>query len=262
MTKAFASLILAVALVAASPSQTVSVMYAGSLVTPMEGPVASALAQHGMTFEGEGRGSQEIANFILAGLRKPDVVIVVDPAILARLQHAGLVAQSWQLGRASLGIATSYCNRVKPLASNTNLCLQKLWNTPGLRIARTDPRLDPKGRYTIEAMRILLGNTGERKLLGDDENSAQTFPEESLLVRLETHQSDFGFVYSTEARARHLDFIPLPGRASMSEKIRYFVAIMKNAPHPSAARAFVDFLLHGQGRSILENAGLVTRSGP
>jgi molybdate/tungstate transport system substrate-binding protein len=230
-------------------------MYAGSLVTPMEGPIANALAERGITFEGEGRGSQEIANFILGGLRKPDVVIVVDPAILARLQHADLVAQSWQLGSASLGIAGFHCDPKCP-------SLTKLLNMPGLRIARTDPRLDPKGRYTIEAMRLLLGNAGERRLFGDDENPAQTFPEESLLVRLETHESDFGFVYSTEARARHLDFIPLPGRASMSDKIRYFIAIMKNAPHPSAARAFVDFLLHGQGRGILENAGLVTRISP
>lgn len=256
MIRAFASLMIAGLLVGAAPPQTVSVLYAGSLVTPMEGPVANALAQRGIGFQGEARGSQEIANFVLAGFRTPDVVIVVDPAILARLTHAGLVAQSWQLGRASLGIALAK-GHGDVWFDQANVPFGKtLLEGVGWHIARTDPQLDPKGRYTIEAVRMLVGAEGEHRLLGDDENPAQIFPEQDLLVRLETGEADFGFVYSTEARARHLDFIELPGRASMSDKIRYVVAIMKNAQHPQAARAFVDFLLHGPGRAILTNAGL------
>lgn len=229
----------------AAPPQTVSVMYAGSLVTPMEGPVAQALAKQGITFEGEGRGSQEIANFILAGLRDPDVVILVDPSIVATLAKKGLIAQSWTFGSASLGIGWRTSVRFAGFA-----------HLGGTHIARTDPRLDPKGTYTIEAVRMLLGSEGERKLLGDDENPAQVFPEQDLLVRLETGEADFGFLYSTEARARHLNFTPLPGSASLSDKIRYTIAIMKNAAHPQAARAFVDFILHGDGRTILTNAGI------
>jgi molybdate/tungstate transport system substrate-binding protein len=255
MAKALASLVLATCLVAASPPQTVSVLYAGSLLTPMEGPIAQALARGGITFQGEGRGSQEIANFIMAGLRKPDVIILVDPAILARLTRAGYIEQSWSLGRASLGVALPSAHRLWFDEENVALGNQLL-DAAGARIARTDPRLDPKGRYTIEAMRLLLGPKGERELLGDDENPAQIFPEEDLLVRLETGEADFAFVYSTEARARHLAFIPLPGAASMSDKIRYSIAIMKSAPHPAAARAFVQFILSGPGRPILEAAGL------
>ncbi len=255
MARALASLVLATCLLAASPPQSVTVLYAGSLVTPMEGPIAQALARGGITFEGEGRGSQEIANFITAGLRKPDVIILVDPAILARLTRAGYIEHSWPLGRASLGIALPPAHRLWFDEENVPLGIQLL-DAAGARIARTDPRLDPKGRYTIEAIRLLLGPKGERKLLGDDENPAQIFPEEDLLVRLETGEADFAFVYSTEARARHLAFIPLPGAASMSGKIRYSIAIVTNAPHPVAARAFVNFLLRGPGHRILEAAGL------
>ncbi|HUY41182.1 MAG TPA: extracellular solute-binding protein [Candidatus Dormibacteraeota bacterium] len=257
MAKALASLALATCLVAASPPQTVTVLYAGSLVTPMEGPIAQALARQDITFEGEGRGSQEIANFITAGLRNPDVVIVVDPAIMARLARAGLIAQSWTLGGATLGIALAKHHPPSIRFDEANVPFStQLLDGSGMRIARTDPRLDPKGRYTIEAVRMLVGARGERQLFGADENPAQIFPEQDLLVRLETGEADWGVVYSTEARARHLEFIPFPGRASMSDEIRYVVAVMKGAPHPKAARAFVEFLLHGTGRRILEAAGL------
>ncbi|HEY9084927.1 MAG TPA: extracellular solute-binding protein [Candidatus Tyrphobacter sp.] len=240
----------------------VTVLYAGSLVTPMEGPISHALATHGITFQGEGRGSREIANFVVAGLRNPDVVICVDPSIVTGLTRRGFVARSWTFGSATLGIGWTMKSRDflffdeveggrQPLADQ----LREFEGTD-VRIARTDPRLDPKGAYTLEAMRMLMGAVGERRLLGNDENPAQVFPEQDLLVRLETGEADFGFVYSTEARARGLGFIPLPGRASLSDKIRYTVAILKGAPHPQAARAFVDFILHGEGRQILKNAGI------
>ncbi|MGH7738116.1 MAG: substrate-binding domain-containing protein [Candidatus Tyrphobacter sp.] len=254
--------LLLVATGGASPPQSVSVVYAGSLVTVMEGPVAQALSHRGILFEGEGRGSRELANLVLAGLRTPDVVIVVDPAILATLQHAGLVAQSWPLGSAALGVAWAPASRDAALFDRAERgratiarVLQTLAATGSARIARTDPRLDPKGRYTIDALRVLLGPASERVLLGADENPAQIFPEQDLLVRLESGEVDFGFIYSTEKR-NDLEFVPLPGRASMSHEIRYVIATMKDAPHPRAARAFVDFLLHGQGRTLLLRAGL------
>lgn len=254
-----AGFILLMALSGASPPQIVSVLYAGSLVTPMEGPVSQALATRGVTFQGEGRGSQEIANFIEAGLRKPDVVIVVDPAILTRLTRAGYVAQSWPLGSGALGIGWSDRSRLAARLARTpptRDALLALFATPNIKIARTDPQLDPKGKYTIEAMQLLFGAAQAHAILGSDENPAQIFPEESLLVQLETGEADLGFLYSTEARARRLNFLELPGSASLSNKIRYSIAIMKNAPHPAVARAFVDFLLHGAGHRILLESGL------
>jgi len=244
----------------ASPApQTVSVVYAGSLVTPMEGPIAQALSTRGITFEGEGKGSRELENLITAGLRTPDVFISVDPSIIDDLAKKGFVAWSTTFGSASLGLGYStksrYVQAFQTVANGNGSLLQAL-ELPGVRIARTDPRLDPKGQYTIQAMHLLADPQTVQRILGDDENPSQIFPEETLLVRLETGDADLGFLYSTEARARNIPFIPLPGAASLSDKIRYSIAIMKNAPHPQTARAFVDFILHGQGRTILQNAGI------
>ncbi|MDP9025800.1 MAG: extracellular solute-binding protein, partial [Candidatus Eremiobacteraeota bacterium] len=55
---------------------------------------------------------------------------------------------------------------------------------------------------------------------------------------------------------RKLPAIALPGRAALSDEITYTLAIMKSAPHPEAAQRFADFILKGDGRAILESAGI------
>jgi ABC-type molybdate transport system substrate-binding protein len=42
----------------------------------------------------------------------------------------------------------------------------------------------------------------------------------------------------------------------MTDRITYTLAVMKAAAHPDAARTFADFILTGEGRKILETAGL------
>jgi molybdate/tungstate transport system substrate-binding protein len=255
--------VFAVLTACSSPARFVDVLYAGSLVTPMQGPIAQALARQGITFEGEPLGSKEIANLVVAGLRKPDVVILVNRNVEARLERKGLVGKSWILGSTSLGIAWSDRSRLGAALSpciaapsqRATPCLVKALRARGIRIARTDPRLDPKGEYTIEAAHMFLG-AREKAILGADENAAQVLPEESLLVHLESGDSDVGFVYALEARSRHLHYVPLPGRASLSDKIVYTIAVMKSAPHPATAQRVVTFLRFGQGKSILDEAGL------
>jgi molybdate/tungstate transport system substrate-binding protein len=245
----------------ATPSpQTVSVLYAGSLVTPMEGPLSRALAEReNLQFSGEGRGSRALANFIRDGLRRPDVFISADRTLVDDLAKRGLVASSVTFGSASMVLGYSRKSPQAALfdrvASGKTPLLTALL-TPGLRLVRTDPRLDPKGGRTIEAMHLLAGDADVRTILGADDNPAQIVPEESLLVRLETGDADAGFLYSTEAQARHIPAIRLPGRAALSDKITYTLAIMKGAPHPDAAHRFAEFLLKGDGRAILESAGV------
>jgi molybdate/tungstate transport system substrate-binding protein len=244
-------------------AQRVDVLYAASLITPMEGPIKEALLPRGIDFVGQPGGSQELVNFIIAGLRSPDVFISADASLNARLGTRVLEATNF--AGTSLGIgwapASKYAALFASVAGGKVSMLHAL-ATPGLLIGRTDPRLDPKGKYTIEAMKILAGARGERRILGPDENPAQIFPEEDLLARVDTGQADVGFFYRTEAIARRLRFVALPGRAALTNRIVFSLALMRNAPHPVQARAFTSFVLDGPGRTILEKAGLVylTRS--
>ena len=241
----------------AQTTGTVSVLYAGSLVTSMEGPIKAALRSEGIDFQGEPGGSKRLANLIAGGLSNPDVFISVDPKLVSRL--GSKVGTAVTFAGTSLGVGWSdkskYAALFADVAAGKKTMVQAL-STPGLRIGRTDPQLDPKGLYTLQAAKLLFGSKAEKRLLGDDENPAQIFPEEDLLVRVETGEADVGFFYKTEALARVLHFVALPGAAALTHTIAYTLAVMRNAPHPAQAQAFSTFLLSGRGKAILEKAGV------
>jgi molybdate/tungstate transport system substrate-binding protein len=252
-----------VAVPALAATQVVSVLYAGSLVTPMEGPVKTALAQRGIDFQGQGGGSKMLANLISAGVKQPDIFISVDPKIVLGLGSKVLDAETF--ASTSLGIGWSESSKHAALFASVaagKTSIVSALSTPGLAIGRTDPKLDPKGVYTVEAMMLLAGPDGEKRILGVPENDAQIFPEEDLLARIDTGQADVGFFYRTEAVARKLNFIPLPGKASMSDQITYTIVDLRDAPHPDAAKQFEQFILDGQGKAILQSAGVEYLSAP
>ncbi|MGA8327158.1 MAG: substrate-binding domain-containing protein [Candidatus Cybelea sp.] len=251
------ALLLTLSPVWASGNDVVSVLYAGSLVTPMEGPIKAALAQQGIDFQGQGAGSKMLANLIAADAKKPDIFISVDPKLVTGLGPK--VTRATTFASTSLGIGWSdkskYASLFAGVAAGKTPIVTAL-STPGLAIGRTDPQLDPKGVYTLQAMTLLAGADGENRILGAPENDAQIFPEEDLLARIDTGQADVGFFYRTEAVARGLHFVPLPGKAAMGDKITYTIAVMRDAPHPTQASAFEQFILSGTGRRILQDAGI------
>ncbi len=238
-------------------TQVVSVLYAGSLVTPMEGPIKAALAKQGVDFQGQGGGSKMLANLIAADAKRPDVFISVDPKIVLSL--GSKVADAETFASTSLGIGWSNNSKhaalFESVAAGKTTVVAAL-STPGVAIGRTDPRLDPKGVYTVEAMTLLAGADGEKRILGEPENNAQIFPEEDLLARIDAGEADVGFFYKSEAVARGLRFVPLPGKAAMSDHITYTIAELRDAPHPDAGKAFEHFLVDGEGKAILEKAGV------
>ena len=243
--------------------EIVSVLYAGSLVTPMEGPIKAALLASGIDFQGEPGGSKALANLIAGGIRFPDVFISVDPQLVTKL--GGRVASATTFAGTSLGVAWAPNSRYGATfnaVADGKSSLEHALETPGIRIGRTDPQLDPKGEYTLQGVTMWLGHAGERRILGDDQNPSQIFPEQDLLARVDTGQADVGFFYRTEAIARGYRFIPLPGNAALTDRITYTLAIMSAPPHPKAARTFADFILTGPGRTLLERAGLTYLHAP
>jgi len=93
-----------------------------------------------------------------------------------------------------------------------------LLQTPGLKLGRTDPNIDPQGRYFIEMLELgqmyyhLPADT-VTKIIGSPLNSAtssQIYAESSLDATLESGQLDAASAYYTQAIELHLDYIPLP----------------------------------------------------
>jgi molybdate/tungstate transport system substrate-binding protein len=132
---------------------------------------------------------------------------------------------------------------------------------PGIRIGRTDPKLDPKGALTIvlmkktEAFYKIPGLS--QRVLGAPDNPAEVLPEETLVGRLQSGQLDAGFFYSTETADAKIPSIQLP--AEIAPRAVYTVAILHAAPNPGGAARFVAFLLGPDGRSLMQAHGMELR---
>jgi molybdate/tungstate transport system substrate-binding protein len=129
---------------------------------------------------------------------------------------------------------------------------------PGIKVGRTDPKLDPKGALTIELLKraeVFYNKPGlSEQIIGAPDNQSQILPEETLVGRLQSGQLDVGFFYSTETSAAKIPAIKLPDE--IAPKARYTLTILRDAPSPDGAERFVSFLLGPQGRELLKQYGL------
>jgi len=287
---------------AAAAAAPVRVLYAGSLVNVFERDVAPAFTRRtGIPVLGRAGGSTALAHLIRDGLAPADVFLSADPVvnqILAPRPGAPSVAWFLTFGSTSMVIAYAPGSRFAPAlrqavdpgpAGRADPALQRgAWfrvlATPGLRLGRTDPALDPKGYRTLFVLRLAERYYHDpglaARVLGDEENPSQIFPEEALLGRLDSGQLDAGFFYLVEAIARHLPYLTLPPALNLADPafaaayatatyidpsgvthrggpILYTVTIPSSARNGEGAARFVAFLLGREGRGLLAARGIL-----
>src|SRR5262245_27462277 len=207
---------------------TVSVLYAGSLGGVMENGLGPAFeTATGLGYQGEAQGSLGAARMIRDGLRRPDVFISADPLVNDNvlMGPANGNQVSWYITLASSQLVVAY-NPKSPFARKFEdvragrLKWHQVLETPGLRMGRGDPRIDPKGYRTL----FMFGLAAEHykrpeiaKLLGDPLNPDQVFPEVALVARLETGQLDAGIFYMHEAVAHKMTFVKVDPEVSLGD---------------------------------------------
>ena len=273
----------------ASAKGTVSVAYAGSLVNLMEHKLGPAFDQAtGYTFQGRGAGPTALANQIKSKLILPDVFISASAASYKPLEGAanGSIVR-WYVTFATSSMVIGYSPRSQfaselEAAASGRVPWYQALETPGLRLGRTDPRLDPKGVNTLFTLRLaeqyyhLPGL--EAKLIGAAENPDQIFPEEELVARLTAGQLDAGFFYANEVKDAGLSVIALPSQINLGDPalasayaqvsytnaagvtqhgapIAFSVTIPATARDRAGADAFVAYLLGAQGRATFAADG-------
>ncbi|MBV8727106.1 MAG: substrate-binding domain-containing protein [Candidatus Eremiobacteraeota bacterium] len=255
--------LLSLLLAATSPiaGSSVNVAYAGSLVTPMERTIGPQFMQFcSCTYNGEGRGSAALVHLIASGLRHPDVFISADPALMEQLLHprSGRPLISWYAIFARSPIVLGYSQKsafgstIARTAAG-RMSIASLLETPHLRIGRTDPSIDPKGARTLEDIAQLSRSSGDPALLKAVQDSGP-FPEEDLLVRLESGDLDVAFLYAVEARSRTVPSLELPSYANGGAV--YAVTVLNEATNKPGADAFARFITSGAGKGKLAEAGL------
>jgi molybdate/tungstate transport system substrate-binding protein len=241
----------------------VQVLYAGSLVNFMERGVGPAFERaRGEHFRGYAAGSSALANQIKGHLRRGDVFISAVPKVNEALMgESNGDWVSWYVSFAESPLMVGYSAASRFASDFQTRPWYQVLMQPGLRIGRTDPRLDPKGALTLTLMQraaefYRVPDLAAR-VLGSPDNPAQVLPEESLVGRLQSGELDAGFFYSTEAATSRIPAISLP--AQVATKAEYTVSILRNAPDPQAAEHFVTFLLGPQGRAQMQEHGLALR---
>ena len=260
-----AALLLATALLAA-PAQaalaagTVNVLYAGSLVNLMEHGVGPAFDKAtGAQFQGFGGGSVGLANQIKGKLRKGDVFISANPKVNSALMGAANGDWvKWYVAFAQSPLVIGYNASSKFAADFKTKPWYQVLLEPGIRIGRTDAKLDPKGALTVALLKqaeTFYKSPGlSQKVLGAPDNPAQVLPEETLVGRLQSGQLDVGFFYSTETSDAKIPAISLP--PDIAPKAVYTVTTLRDAPNAAGADQFVAFLLGPGGRDLLKEHGL------
>jgi molybdate/tungstate transport system substrate-binding protein len=248
-----AALILALFMTSkAFAQQTITVLYAGSLVGLMERGVAPAFKQQtGDGFHGHAAGSQEIAKQVKEGILRGDVFISADPKVNALLSGATNEDRvKWYVTFAESPLVLG----VSPSSRFAKDLTGKSWNEvlmqPGIKIGRTDPAKDPKGALTVE----FLKKADKPELATSVLEHSSVLPEEALAQKIKTGELDVGFFYSVETTDAGLMAVDLP--AGITPKAVYTVTILQNAPEPDGAQKFVSFLLGSKGSALLTEHGL------
>lgn len=121
------------------------------------------------------------------------------------------------------------------------------------RIAITNPKTSPAGRYAMETLSYYLVAEATKSKLIFAENVRQVM---DYVARGEV---DAGIVFASDAAARPRDsMIATVAAAESHETIMYPVAVTKSSPNPAAASAFIATLLSVEGQSILRRHGFAS----
>jgi molybdate/tungstate transport system substrate-binding protein len=265
-------------------------MYAASLIKTFEDVLGPAFQKEsGYPYEGEARGSVQVANMIIDGLRTPDFFVSAGTVPIKKLMNNTTPYADWlvKFGSAEMVIAYSpsspFFNDLEK-ARTGEIPWYQVLAKQDFKFGRTDPELDPKGYYMIIAAELANlhynDTTIKQRIMGDDRGTKQIFPEEILKTILEQGQLDAVAAYKHESVARGLPYITLPpqinladpkyvdfyrngsytlekdGQTVFGEPIYFSFTIPTTVKNLDGAISFGDFILSNNGTSILKDQGL------
>ena len=273
------------------PTGTASVAYASSLQFLNEKVVSPAFtAATGYAFSGRGGASGDLSSDIAAGEIMPNVFESVGGDNITPLQPK---FTKWYIQYAGTSMVVAYnpkskyASQFKAIADGSKPVsdLFTLLQTPGLKLGRTDPNIDPQGRDFIYMLQLAqmyyhLPSDTVSKILGTTDwgtaNSPQIYAESALDSTLQSGQLDASSAFVTQAIELHLAYIPLPpqinlGSAALAPQYMKASVTLKNgmtkhgSPQviditiigtpTSAGTAFVKYTLSPAGLALYKQGG-------
>jgi molybdate/tungstate transport system substrate-binding protein len=277
----------------AKPTGNVNVAYASSLQYLNEKVVSPAFtAAEGYKFVGHGGASTELANDITGGELSPDVFQSVGGDNIKLIEPK---FTSWYVQYAGTSIVLAYNPKSKYAADfkavadgSKNVCtlFSSTLQSPGFKLGRTDPNIDPQGRDFIMMVMLaqsychLPSDTAAKILSTSDfgtASSPQIYAEASLDSTLQSGQLDASSAFITQAVELKLPYVKLPDQinlGSAAEKAAYAKATVtvkngktyKGSPQvidittvgskaSAGAIAFVKYTLSPAGLALYKQGG-------
>jgi molybdate/tungstate transport system substrate-binding protein len=213
------------------PSGTANVAYAASLTYLNEKVAGPAFhTADGYSYSGTAGASGMLESEIAANEIRPNVFESVGGDNITPLEPK---YTKWYIQYAGNAMVVAYnpngkyASQFGAIASGKKPLkdLFTLLETPGLKLGRTDPNIDPQGRNFIEMLELAqmtyhLPADTVSKILGTKDiaspTSSQIFAETSLDSTLESGQLDAASAYYTQAIELHLHYIALPVAINLS----------------------------------------------
>ncbi|HLW55533.1 MAG TPA: extracellular solute-binding protein [Candidatus Angelobacter sp.] len=257
--------------------------YAGSMGSLMEGPLKAAAARDlKIELHGRAQGSNALAQLIVGGSLRPDIFIAVTPGPMLTVLRAGKAESAQPIAHTEMVIAYSPRSRFAPDLAAAAEGKKNWWEVlqqPGFRFGRTDPVTDPQGRniiFTVMLASSLYRQPGlVEKILGPAINEKQIFTEPTVQARLQSGELDAASAYKIQPSPFHLPYIGLLKEINLSapnlqadhpdlalsvggkifrpEPLIFYAAVLKDAPHGSAAAAFTEWLRGSDAQAIFRD---------
>jgi molybdate/tungstate transport system substrate-binding protein len=266
-----------------------NVASAGSLQLLMDkymGP--PFISQTGDQYQNQSMGSLGLAQEIVAGEITPNVFVPIGAAPMALLEPK---FTTWAVQFAASPLVVAYypkgphAGELKKI-SEGKLPIKDLFAamaTPGFKLGRTDPALDPQGQGFIEMVHLaekylgVSAATGSADL-GGSNSSSQIFSETALEPTLQAGELDAASAYLPQAVQLGLPYVALPdainfgdprdasvydkasltlstGQVVQGSLLDLEATVLKVGGDYGAGTAFVKFLLGSTARRILTKEG-------
>ncbi|MFZ0169995.1 MAG: extracellular solute-binding protein [Candidatus Dormiibacterota bacterium] len=266
-----------------------NVASAGSLQLLMDkymGP--PFISATGDEYQNQSMGSLGLAQEIVAGEITPNVFIPIGAAPMALLEPK---FTTWAVQFAASPLVVAYYPKGPHAAelkkiSQGKLPIKNLFTlmaSPGFKLGRTDPALDPQGQGFIEMVHLAEKYLGVSAAiasadLGGSNGSSQIFSETALEPTLQAGELDAASAYLPQAVQLGLPYVSLPdsinfgdpkdssiydsasltlstGQVVRGSLLDLEATVLKVGGDIAAGTAFVKFLLGSKARHILTREG-------
>lgn len=237
-------------------SGTVKVLSAGSFSNVMVLLEAAFKKDTGYTIQDTTLGSSAIASGIVSKTLQGDVFISASSSADRSIE--GPAHGDWISGYTDIGSSPdvlAYYPKSRFVAALKTRPWYDVIQSRGFELGRTDPAVDPGGVLDVDALYGIGYGYNIPSLLPIATNPSNVYTEEAIPGLLQAGQLDAAFMYAVSADAAKLPYVALTGTKNLDAQ--YTIAKLKGGPDPTAAAAFVQWLLSKRGSSIMDQQGLV-----